>query len=302
MLDSIRRIIRSGWINFQRQSSLSAATVFVLVLTIFLISSLYIARFVTQSLIEAVERKVDISVYFKQDVPEDNILKAKNEIARLSEVKDVEYISKEQALQEFIKTNKDNIKIIDGLDIIGTNPLLPALNIRAQKASQYQAISKFLEDDSIKGLIDHANFPQKKLVIKRLFSLASIVDKVGISLSAVLAIFAVLVAFNTIRIAIYSSKEEISIMKLVGASNWFVRGPFIVQGIISGILSALIALLFFFGVCYFLGPKLEVLASGINIYNYFSENLVVIFLLQLIVGVGVGVFSSAVAVRKYLKT
>ena len=301
MLSSVKRIIYSGWVKFKRQSSLSVATVFILVLTILLISSLYVARFVAESLISDIKQKVDISVYFKSDVPEKDILKVKKEISEIPEVKDVRYISKEDALRRFMKMNENNPKIIKGLKVVGLNPLLPALNIRAQEASQYQAISNFLENGSIKGLIDHANFPQKKLVIKRLFFLTSSVDKIGLSLSVILALFAVLVAFNTIKIAIYSSREEISIMKLVGASNWFVRGPFVVQGFICGSISAILSILIFGVICYFISPKFMTIAPGINIYNYFSENIVMIFLAQLFIGVGLGVFSSAVAVRKYLR-
>ena len=301
MFTLLKRIIKAGFTNFQRQSSLSTATVFILVITTVLISSLFLAQYITRAVISNLQEKVDISVYFKEEVSEKEILEVKGELFKIPEVKDVEYISKEQALQNFVEMNKDNPRIMEGLETVGVNPLLAALNIRAREAAQYENIFGFLEKSPFKSLIDHANYPQKKLVIQRLFSITSNVNKAGIILSIILASVAVLVAFNTIRIAIYNSKEEISIMKLVGASNWFIRGPFIIQGIICGILSTLIAFSTFTGICYFLGPKLEILSPGLDVFNYFTANFITIFLIQLTVGTGMGVLSSIIAIRKYLE-
>ena len=300
MLVLLKRIIRSGWLNFSRNSGLSLATIFIMVMTISLVTSLFLFRDITQFLISGLQEKVDISVYFKEATPEEDILRFGEEINKIPEVKNVEYVSREAALESFTQRYKDNPVIMESLGEVG-NPLLASLNIKAREASQYMTVANFLETSSYKNLIDKIDYYQRKPVIERIFSITSAINKTGISFSLILAIVAILVAFNTIRLAIYNSKEEISFMRLVGASDWFIRGPFLVQGAISGFAAAIITLLIFTGALFFLGPKLEILFLGLNIFNSFTGNLGILFLIQIFTGVGLGVVSSIIAIRKYLK-
>ena len=300
MLVLLKRIIRSGWLNFSRNSGLSLATIFIMVMTISLVTSLFLFRDITQFLISGLQEKVDISVYFKEATPEKDILRFGEEINKIPEVKNVEYVSREAALESFTQRYKDNPVIMESLAEV-ENPLLASLNIKAREASQYMTVTNFLETSSYKNLIDKVDYYQRKPVIERIFSITSAINKTGIGLSLILAIVAILVAFNTIRLAIYNSKEEISFMRLVGASDWFIRGPFLVQGAISGFAAAIITLLIFTGALFFLGPKLEILFLGLNIFNSFTGNLGILFLIQIFTGVGLGGVSSIIAVRKYLK-
>ena len=300
MLVLLKRIIRSGWLNFSRNSGLSLATIFIMVMTISLVTSLFLFRDITQFLISGLQEKVDISVYFKEATPEKDILLFGEEIKKNPEVKNVEYVSREAALESFTQRYKDNPVIMESLAEV-ENPLLASLNIKAREASQYMTVTNFLETSSYKNLIDKVDYYQRKPVIERIFSITSAINKTGIGLSLILAIVAILVAFNTIRLAIYNSKEEISFMRLVGASDWFIRGPFLVQGAISGFAAAIITLLIFTGALFFLGPKLEILFLGLNIFNSFTGNLGILFLIQIFTGVGLGVVSSIIAIRKYLK-
>lgn len=300
MLISLKRIIRSGWLNFSRNKGLSLATIFIMVMTISLVTSLFLFRDITQFLISSLQEKVDISVYFKEAVQEKDILQLREEINKIPEVKNIEYVSRETALERFTQRYKDNQVVMESLAEVG-NPLLASLNIKAWEASQYITVTNFLETSSYKNLIDKVDYYQRKPVIERIFSITSAINKTGIGFSLILAIVAILVAFNTIRLAIYNSKEEISVMRLVGASNWFIRGPFLVQGAISGFAAAIITLLIFTGALFFLSPKLEILFPGLNIFNSFTGNLGILFLIQIFTGVGLGVVSSIIAIRKYLK-
>ena len=300
MLISLKRIIRSGWLNFSRNSGLSLATIFIMVMTISLVTSLFLFRDISQFLISGLEEKIDISVYFKEAVQEEDILRFREEINKIPEVKNVEYVSREAALERFTQRYKDNQVIMESLGEVG-NPLLASLNIKAWEPSQYITVTNFLETSSYKNLIDKVDYYQRKPVIERIFSITSAINKTGIGFSLILAIVAILVAFNTIRLAIYNSKEEISFMRLVGASNWFIRGPFLVQGAISGFAAVIITLLIFSGALFFLSPKLEILFPGLNIFNSFTGNLGILFLIQIFTGVGLGVVSSIIAIRKYLE-
>jgi len=301
MVTLIKRIFKSGWLSFSRDGGLAAATCLIMLIPILLITSLFLLKDVGQFLISTIQEKADISVYFKEGAPEEDILKVKEEVSEIPEVKSVKYVSKEEALESFVQRHKDDPVLMESLEEVGGNPFLAALNIRSFEASQYQAVANFFETGISENLIEKIDYYQRKSVIDRIFALTSGMGKTGISLSIVLAIVAILVAFNTIRLAILNQKEEIKIQRLVGASNWFIRGPFLVQGAISGIFATIICLLIFTLICWFLSPKIEILFSGLNIWKYFTSNFFTIILLQLVTGIGLGVISSTIAIRKYLK-
>lgn len=300
----IKRILKSGWLSFSRDGGLAAATCLIMLIPIFLATSLFLLKDVSQFLISTVQEKADISVYFKESASEEDILKVEEEISEIPEVKSVKYVSKEEALESFVQRHKDEPVLMESLEEVGGNPFLAALNIKAFQAQQYQAVANFLDDTlspPLKDLVEKVDYYQRKPVIERIFALTSGMGKAGISLSVVLAIVAILVAFNTIRLAISNQKEEIKVQRLVGASNWFIRGPFLVQGVISGIFATIICLLIFTLICWFLSPKIEILFSGLNIWRYFTGNFFTIILIQLVTGIGLGVISSTIAIRRYLK-
>lgn len=299
-MDSFKRTIQAGWLNFHRNLGLSIATCFIIAMTVFLIVSLFLFRDVTNNLIQSLREKVDISVYFKEVVPENEILKLKEEIAGLPEVREVEYVSRAQALERFIERYQGNSVVMESLLEVG-NPLLPALNITAWQATQYQALTAYLENLPQKNLIDKVDYFERKPVIERIGSITSTINFIGIILSLILAIIAILVAFNQIRLAIYSSREEIGIQRLVGASNWFIKGPFLAQGAISGLFAALGTLIIFVIVLFFLNPKLALLSSDFNVISAFWGKFWLFLLIHLVTGIGLGVISSYLAIKKYLE-
>ena len=302
MLVSIKKILKFSWESFSRNKGLFFTTTFIITITTSLIGGLFFLRGVTDSLIYNLQEKVDISVYFNQNADEESILEIKQELAEVSEVKDIEYISAEEALIRFREKHKDDTVIIESLREIGENPLVAHLNIKAGQASQYEQISNFLEGDSFKRVIDKVDYHQNKTVIERIFFISSNVEKASLLFIIISAILAVLIAFNTVRLEISSFKREISIMKLVGASDWFVRGPFMIQGMVSAALATLVALLIFYVGCYFLSPKVEMLITGFSLMEYLQTNLLTIILIQLVSALGLGMVPSFVAIRKYLHT
>ena len=301
MFTSLRRIIKSSWKSIFRDGGLVAANVFILVMTISAMASLLVFQDVSRFLIDSIQGKVDISVYFKFETAEEDILKVKDEIIEIPEVKGVDYVSKDTALKEFTERHKDNPVLMESLAEVGTNPFLASLNIKAFEASQYESIASFFESAKFESIVEKVDYHQRRPVIERIYSLTSNLNKIGIIFSVILALVAVLVAFNTIRLAIYNSREEIKIQRLVGASNWFIRGPFIVQGVISGIFAALICLALFMGLCWALNSRAEALFPGLALWGFFAGNFWMIFLSQLAIGIGLGGVSSFIAVRRYLE-
>ncbi len=301
MIVAFKRIIKSGWQGFFRDGHLALATIFILAMTVILIVSFFFMKDIGRVLISSLREKVDISVYFKDGTSEDNILKAEEEILQLIEVKEVKYVSAEEALANFIEKNKDDLVLMESLQEVGGNPFLASLGIKSQQASQYEAISAFLSKSDFRDSIEKIDYFQRKSAIDKIFSVASLAEKFGISLAVILTIVAVLVTFNTIRLTIYNQREEIKIQRLVGASNGFIQGPFIFEGVVLGTAAALISLIVFSLTCWILAPKATVLLSDINIFQLFVQSFWSLLLIQLITGVGLGVFSSLIAIRKYLK-
>lgn len=298
---SFKRILKSGWQGFRRNSGLSFATVFIMVMAISLVTTLFLLQKTSDYLVVALSEKVDMAVYFGEEPSTEQIDTIQKELSSLPEVKSLQYISKEEALAKFIERHRGEQVIMESLEEVGGNPLLSSLNIKAFEATQYAAISAFLDSASFKELIAKVDYNEKKPAIDKMFALTSTISNTGIALSIMLAVVAVLIAFNTVRIAIYNSRDEIETMRLVGASNWFIRGPFLVQGMIGGLLAVLITFSVFGIALWFLSPKIDLVIPGLNLYAYFLGNFFMVIILQLAAGVGLGACASWLAIRKYLK-
>ena len=301
MITTLKRIIRSGWKNSFRNGASVIATIFIIVITISLISSLFLLNLSSQFLASSLQDKIDIAVYFKEDVLLEEILQVKLDIVKIPEVKDVEYISKEEALEKFIERHKKDQTLMDSLSEVGGNPFLASLNITARQMSQYDLISAYLDNSSFRSLFNKIDYYQRKTIIQKIDSITSSVNKTGIVLSFGLGLLAVLVTFNTIRLAIYNAREEIATMRLVGASNWFIRGPFVVEGVLSGLAAALICAVSIPFILYFLSPKTESLLPGLNLFGFWVDNILKILALQFLTGIALGSFSSMIAIRRYLR-
>ena len=277
------------------------ATVFVLILVIILTTSLFLFSGVSQFIIALVEEKADISVYFKEEALGPEILEVKEELAKIPEVKEIKYISQEAALEDFNERHKENPVLMASLAEVGHNPFLASLNIMAFEPGQYETIANFLETSDFATLVEKVDYYERRPVIERIFSITSAANRTFIFLSIILAIVAILVTFNTTRLAIYNAREEIKIQRLVGAGSWFIRGPFLIQGILAGILAALASLVLVSLSTWFLSPKIEVFFPGLNIFQFFSVNLWQIILIQFATGILLGIISSFLAIRKYLR-
>ena len=254
----------------------------------------------SQVVLGELEDKIDIAVYFYPNSSEVDIFNIKDSIAALPEVKEVTYISQEQALLEFKERHKTDQVILGSLEELDGNPLEATINIKTKDPSRFADIAGFIKDKKY-PIVDKINYFENQVVIDKLSNIMSSVRNTGLGIILVLALVAVLVAFNTVRIAIWSAREEINIMRLVGASSWFVRGPFIFEGVIHGVTSGGLASLLFYPALWVLSPKLLVVVPSIDLYAYFQNNFLQFAGILMGTGVVLGVFSSFIAIRKYLK-
>jgi cell division transport system permease protein len=298
---TFKRIIKSGLKSFWRNGWLSVATISIMILTLLVIGTLLMLNVIASAVLLNLQEKIDISVYFKLEANEEDILVVKSQLEKLVEVERVEYVSRDDALERFRERHKDNPYLIQSLQELGENPLEASLNIKAQEASQYETISTFLEGIYYNNIIDKVDYRQNKEVIDRLSNLIANVKLGGLILSGIMILIVLLVTFNAIRLAIYSSRGEIKIMRLVGANNWFIRGPFIVEGILYGIISSLFTIGVLYPVFYFISPKISGFLPIEDFFVYFQANVWAFLVLLLVIGVGLGAISSFIAIRKYLK-
>jgi len=309
MLTTLSRIIKSGLLNFWRNGWLSTATVLIMTIALITWTSIFLLNVVLTSVLDVLAEKVDVSVYFNLDAKEPDILALKSKLESLKEVANVDYVSTDQALEIFKNRHANDDVLLKSIQELDNNPLEASLNILAKDSSDYGTIADFLNQFSAQGgsvsggknIISNINYTENKVVIDRLNNIIRVLRESGFVAGLILAFIAFLVAFNTVRLAIYSSREEITVMKLVGASNWFVRGPFIVEGVLHGMIASVFSFMVIIPGIGFLGPKLLNFLPEVNLMNYIGNNFWSILLFQTLGGIILGVFSSWFAIRKYLK-
>ena len=300
MFTTFKRLLRAGCLSFFRNGWLSMATIIVMSLMLFVMGNLIFISAFASTALRMFQSKIDVTVYFTSDAKEDEILAIRKEIEAIPQVIEVGYVSRDQALTDFRERHKNNAFIASALDEIGVNPLEASLNIKADDPAHYSAISDFLVKKNY-PIIDKINYFENKDVIERLNSIIGSVRGAGAVIAFVLAFVAILVTFNTIRLAIYTVREEIGIMRLVGATQWFIRGPFLVSGILYGVSAAVVVTLFFFPMTWMLAPKVMFVMPGFDLFHYFLNNFFEFFIIMLGSSVVLGTLSSAIAIRKYLR-
>ena len=303
----VKRVIRSGFFSFWRNGFVSLSSILVMMVTLFVIGATIFSGVILKTTLEQIKNKVDVNVYFVNTASESDILAMKTRLEQLPEVAPpVIYVSREKALADFKTRHQNDQLTLQALDELGDNPLGATLNIKAKDPSQYENIAQFLTSPSalsISGstIVDKVNYYQNKDAIDRLTGIINSANRLGFVLTLFLIIISILITFNTLRLVIYMSRDEISVMRLVGASTGYIRGPFFVAGAIYGFISGIITLILFYPITIWLGNITKEFFTGLNIFHYYTANFGQIFLIIIGSGVAIGSISSYLAVRKYLK-
>lgn len=296
------RTFREGWQNFRRNGWLSFATVSILTLSLFIVGISSLLGLTTHYMLQNMRDKVSINVSFNPDVPEHRMLEIRDELAKYKkEISSVEYISRDAALETFLAENKNNAAVTQAIEEIGENPLLASLVIKAVAPEYYEVIVNQLERSTFQSDISRINYDKNKKIFANLERINQTTQKIGLGLGAAFIFIAVLITFNTIRITIYSHRQEFEIMRLVGASNIYVRMPFVFEGVFYGIAAALATALALFGAAYFISPLTEGAIPQGNFMGLYISFFLPVFGGILLLGIALGVLSSSIAIRRYLK-
>ncbi len=301
-----RRIVSAGFIGFYRNRTVSLSSIFILTITLSIISAFYFSRAIFDFTLDQIREKVDVRIYFTTDATDEQVTDVKSKLLSLSQVKSVTYTSKEQALSDFKERHSGDQLTIQALEELGANPFGASLSVQAKDPSMYEMIAnsvssggKLLGDSQ--SAIDKINYFQLKDSIDKLNNIIVWVNTVGFWLSMIFIFMSCLIVYNTIRLAIFVYRDEIAVMKLVGASNWFIRGPFIVEAMLYGFLATILTLAIYYPATIWVTKKTIFFFEGLNIHQYYLNHLFELALLLLASGVLLAVTSSFFAVRKYLK-
>lgn len=302
MFTSTKRVFKFAWQGFWRNKGLGFGVIFIMVVAVFLLTSLFIFSKLSGLLISQFQERVDVSVYFKKEAAEEEILALRQSLLQEPlDIQRIDYVSKEKALEMFRQRHQKDPFYIEALEAVGANPFLASLSIKAPGAGDYAKIAEFLDRDSFSNIIAKVSYHQNKKIIERLFSFIGGVKNFGIALSGILIILVVLLTFNSLKLTILALKDEIVTMRLVGASNFFIQGPFVLQSLLYGILAVLIVDIIFFAGLPLLNSRIQSWFLDFDVLTLFQENFFLILGLQIGTVIVLGAISSFLVIRKYLK-
>jgi cell division transport system permease protein len=304
-IENSQRIVRAGFTSFWRNKFVTVSAILIMTVTLFIMGSLLFIGAMLDTSLDQISEKVDINVYFTTDANESDILALQSALESRDDVAAVEYISQQEALDTFRSANRDDDLIIQALEELEDNPLGAYFNVQATDSQYYEDIANYLESDApvvagSQDIIDRVNFQQNREAIDRLTSIIQSLDTFSFLIIIVFALIAALIVFNTIRLAIFSSRDEISVMELMGASRSYVRGPFVLEGVMYGIVAALLTLILFYPISLWGEDFTSTFFGGTGSFTYFINNFGELFIILTVTGIILGGISSYIAVRKYL--
>lgn len=301
MFTILKRIWETAWQGLRRNNWLFLACISTLVISLMIFTSIILINHTANTVISFLKEKVDVSLYFKPEIPEEDVLKVRNLLIGWEEIESVDYVSKEEALKEFQQQISSNETLRQALEELGENPLSAALNIKAKNPQSYSVIVDKINKSALKDKLITIDLAENQKILEQMNKLLTGIKLVSLVCMAVLVLISFIITFNTIRMAIYSLKGEIEIMKLVGASPWFIRGPFLLEGALEGIFASIIAILIMIPIVVWFVPKVETFFGNFQLTEFFWSNFIQILLYQTLFGVFLGVVASFGAINKYLK-
>lgn len=302
----MRRIFKTGLINFIRNASLAIAAIAVMIVTLTIVLFSLIANVTFSHSISQITDKIDVSVYLKDSVTTEQSKQLVKQLRQLPNAESVEYLSKSQVLAQYQKQNSGNLQLQQAISET-SNPLPATIHVKPADLNKIGDIKTFLNQPKIEMLqSDPPSYSGNlKEAIDNITHATNILREVGIIAVIVFAVVSALIIFNTIQMAIFNRREEIQIMRLLGASRGYIRGPFIIESSLYGVISALVSVAIVNSVFVAASSTLQATTLGLLDISfaekYLRSHFWVLLALQLAVGILIGAVSSFVATRRYLK-
>jgi cell division transport system permease protein len=306
-LITLWRIIHTGIVNFMRNISLAIAAMAVMVVTLTIVLFSIITNATFGNTIAQITNKIDVSVYLQNTTTQAQAVQLTGQLRALPSIQKVQYLDKQQALQSYVNQNSSNTELVAAANEAG-DPIPATILIYPKNLNQIQSIKNFLEVPS-RHALQTSDSPSyngdRKEAIDNITHATDVLRKIGVVTVAVFAIICALIIFNTIQMAIFNRRDEITIMRLLGASTRYIRGPFVVESAIYGLLSSIFSVLIINSTFLASSNALQASSLGlldINYANkYFDAHFWRLLILQICIGIILGTVSAVIATRRYLK-
>ncbi len=296
------RIVRFALQDMFRNFSLSFMTVLILILLLLSVNTMIAVRVLTGEAITAVKQQIDVSIYFKPTATDTQVSEVRAFVDAFPEVTKTTFLNKDETLEKFRELYQANPAILSSLEELGENPLGATLIVKTREPQDYDKVMSALSLPEYDKVIDAKTFGDTQAAISKIQQVTNQIERFTFGLTVLFGLISFIIIFNTVRVAIYTQRVEISIKKLVGATNWYVRGPYVVESVFF----SLIALVASYGlvrlVLRYAEPYLTAVfnRSGI-LTNYLSAHIIELAAWQLGAVVILTVGTSYLAMRRYLK-
>ncbi|HXH26819.1 MAG TPA: permease-like cell division protein FtsX [Candidatus Acidoferrum sp.] len=301
------RIFSYGLRNFWRNAWLSTAATIVMTVTLLIIITTFTAQLVASSTIRDLRQKIYTSVYLLDDADQAEVARFAHEVAGVPIVTSVQYITKAQAQEEFVAQHQGQLAALEALGEIDTNPFPASLRIKTSDPSKLSLVNKVINQRDNKALEDTqttqaaSNANNIQSAIDTVTNVSQFAKLAGLVAGAVFVFISVMIIFNTIRMTIFNRRDEIEIMKLIGAEKRFIRGPFIVEASLYGVLAAVISLVIIYAVLLTKASALSGFLNTSDAIIFFRTWPILIVPAQIALGALIGIISALLAIRRYLK-
>lgn len=299
---SFFRLIKFALQDLSRNLGMSLMTIFILVLMLLSVNTLWSLDTITKAAVQLVRDQVTISFYLSPQVKPSDVNELKTYISTFPEVKEIQVLTREQVLAAFQNRHKLSTEVLQALNELGGNPFGPTITVRTKEPGDYTKIIAALSVPEYEPLIDGKSFEGNESALDKIQTITSRVERVGLGLSLLFAIIAFLIIFNTIRVAIQTQRAEISIKRLVGANSWFIRGPYWLEAFIFTIFSVGITIAIILSITPILDRYISVVfADRFSLTNYYMSNMLYLFGVQALAVLLLTIISSGLAMRRQLK-
>ena len=304
MMTTFLRIWRAGFKNIIRNAWLSTAATSIMVVTILIMTFFAFSSIFVRSQLTQVRSKIDLSIFLSDDATKDQIQALQSKIGGIENVTAVNYVSKTDALERLKNSSTEGEKLAKSAQEIG-NPLPASFEVKLVNIDQISSSNgniKSLEEATIitDTSLDNRD-DNRQGVVENVISISNSVSRIGAILSILFLIIALMIIFNTIRMAIFTRREEVEIMKLVGATKWFIRGPFLVEGTLYGIFGAILSLAILIPFTRAVSPFLTDKLGAGSTLDYFASHFLAVSGSMFAIGILIGIISSWLALIRYLK-
>jgi len=304
-LITLRRIAIAGVKNFFRNSWLTVAATAVMVVALTIILMAVVLNVTARNAIGEMSKNLKVSIYIKDDAKTEVVAQLKRELTTNPYVAEVDYISKEQAQQQFSDSFQNDQKLLEGLALIGGNTLPASFEVSVSNLSKINEVGEIPKQEVFKDVVDDVTIGKTDVrkTIDRAAAAQRFITTASVIAAAIFAVVSMLIIFNTIRMAIFTRSEEIRIMKLIGATPGYIRGPFLVESSMYGVIAGVIATSVVLVAIFSLGSKVSTQAEFAATYTFFSDPKIIaaMYVGAILLGILVGVISSMFAMEKHLK-